>query len=345
MQVPRHTRRERRPQAARACRLARCRRLVAQQVHRVVLCHADQRESERQRDAVHGAEHHAHRCEPGEAGARERRRSEMQSVGRARVRHEPAARAWPARGRPERCEAFGGGARARLPSSTAKRRCPPYAIVTRLGRARCRTTLVERRQRRPLSRRVEAAARVSATSSARSPAASNQTSSSRRGSSTGCHCSSSVSNTKVGSRASSGSRAKPPGKARSRARALTRRVQAATVEGASAVVGRHYITVGQQPFGNRIDAELAVGHETELLVAAQRFRQCARCCGEHLGGRVLQADDEQARGWAFANDVEQQPFHGRFRRGEEQPQVGADVEPTLDEEAESCERGGPRSEQ
>ena len=43
--------------------------LMAEQMHRIVLRDADQREAERERDAVHRAEHRADRRKPGDAGA------------------------------------------------------------------------------------------------------------------------------------------------------------------------------------------------------------------------------------------------------------------------------------
>ncbi len=61
--------------------------LVAEEVHRIVLGHADQREAERERDAMHGTEHGAHGREAGQPGAGERQQAEHEQPGTA-VRDE-----------------------------------------------------------------------------------------------------------------------------------------------------------------------------------------------------------------------------------------------------------------
>ena len=61
--------------------------LVAEEVYRVVLGDADQRETESERNSVHGAEQRADRREAGEPRGHERQQSEQQD-GQAAVGHE-----------------------------------------------------------------------------------------------------------------------------------------------------------------------------------------------------------------------------------------------------------------
>ncbi len=253
---------QRRPQRARVVPRRHAGALVAEEVDRIVLHHADQGEAEGDGDAVHAVEQQRHRAQPGQPAAGQRQRAQQRhasSCGRpataaARSRSMSTmpiqaglalrcARRSPRRTRPGRSAAMRAAAVATRGVERGVDRVDAPLLAGRIEARRARLAPpAARAARRGRTRRRAAAA-------ARSPAAS---------------ASASCSVSSVGSAGSSGSISAAAGEPRSCTRASSASRSVAASKRCGVERRRQQVAVGTQRLGDGVQARVAaVGDQRE----------------------------------------------------------------------------------
>jgi hypothetical protein len=122
-------------------------------------------------------------------------------------------------------------------------------------------------------------------------------------------------------------------------------MQIVDIEGLPVECVRKQITIGQQILGHAFQRQLAVGDETEALIAGKLRGEGARRIGKHFRSRTLDGHDQHARSGSFADFLDQQFLLRRFRIGQEQAQVRADRQRALHIPARCGQQCRPREQQ
>ena len=290
---------------------------MAEEMNRIVLRDADQREAERERDAMHGAEHRAHRGQARDAGGRERQGAQARRCRRCDTR---AAASRSCRSSQPR-RATEPGPRARLHqhreiAGAAHGQCRTVCVAAsllqrllELGERRVAgasgsnaAALRCREQQRALRRRDRTTRRTR--DAAPAPVASAAAASS---------------SSSVGSRGSQRLENAPAGDDRSCAALERLAVQIVRIERLRVERRRQQEAVGQQLVGN-------ASSETSPLVTTPKLRVCraarrrARATRRRaLGASAPSSATSSTRdAGPFADLLEQQPLLGRDGLGQEQ---------------------------
>jgi hypothetical protein len=300
--------RERRPKMTRNLHGIFARSPMTQQMHRIVLRDADQREAEGERDSMHRAEQRAHGSQTREACTRERQYAEHDAaeatVGNQQQQDHPDCRRCTQSLRLSSCvlldhhREFAGTAEGRLHRHSAgcalqrdvqlpqrlslairiERRCLRFGDQQRAATAAIEPDVVLAPRflhRLPALQQLEHFQRRIA----RQP---------RFEEAAGGRCEIASSRQQLG-------------------------VQVLRIETLRIESRRQQEAVGEQLVWHRVERELAVRDEAKFAVTLQLRDQLARNVRELLGRRALQRDREHARCGTFADFFEQQPLFRRRR--------------------------------